>query len=553
MKKASATMSQLPASKDDEANKPMPGRMDRRPSYAGGRRPSFAGASMRPSFDGKKRPSQDEFDPSKIMMDEDTKRERRRASMNAISMTGSISFNSLSFNESDFEKDKTGLDKLWTVMTKAKESGMSVEQIFSFFKSDAGGDISPLDFQEGLEKIGPALRLTELELAEIFQVLDQDGDQTIDIAEFKDHCYKIPRLAWKAERIRMERDKRKSIELAEKLAANPPKSPSGAFMHKLEAQHAAVAAAAELADKQGSEMIYEGTKLFWRTHEKIDIQMHEYVQLHCLVVCAYNATRDVTQPTLILDKTKIEDTVDDDAVQAQLKAQREEYALRKAIVGRPLSAEEDEEVAEGVRRGILSNYVLLRLQQKELPETSDGACDLKFVTLSLDQYADGELVIENPGITELPTLSKKDKVDMAQFQRMSVEIRKTAGELSALSKSAERMSAIVSASMNAFGGGKPDPGHFAGISALNVTTKSGSQFSIETKRKVMRAILSSDVIKDIRKRKVAEMKARLESSVTYKALCEEIKARYAAEAEAEAAGPGGAAMEPVEPTEPAPP
>mmetsp|Transcript_37169 Transcript_37169/g.100452 ORF Transcript_37169/g.100452 Transcript_37169/m.100452 type:complete len:295 (+) Transcript_37169:472-1356(+) len=293
----------------------MPGRMDRRPSYAGGRRPSFAGASMRPSFDGKRRPSQDEFDPSKIMMDESTKRERRRASMNAISMTGSIrserhsgqapagqtrdahnaqhdvhnnvarrtshitslttthttitSFDSLSFNESDFEKDKTGLDKLWTVMTKAKESGMNVEQIFSFFKSDAGGDISPLDFQEGLEKIGPALRLTELELAEIFQVLDQDGDQTIDIAEFKDHCYKIPRLAWKAERIRMEREKRKSIELAEKLAANPPKSPSGAFMHKLEAQHAAVAAAAELADKQASEMIYEGTKLFWRTHEKV--------------------------------------------------------------------------------------------------------------------------------------------------------------------------------------------------------------------------------------------------------------------------------------------
>ena len=244
-------------------------------------------------------------------------------------------------------------------------------------------------------------------------------------------------------------------------------------------------------------------------------------------------------------------------MQAQLKGQREEYALRKEIVGRPLTAEEEAEVAENVRRGILSNYVLLRLQQKELPETSGGACDLKFVTLSLDQYADGELIIENPGIAEVPTLGKKDKVDMQQFQRMSVEIRKTAGELSALSKSAEKMSAIVSASMNAFGGGNPDPGHFAGISALNVTTKSGSQFSIETKKKVMRAILSSDVIKDIRKRKVAEMKARLESSVTYKALCEEIKARYAAEAEAEAeaeaAGPGGAAMEPVEPTEPAPP
>jgi len=488
-------------------------------------------------------------------MDEGVKRERRKSAMNAISMTGSISFDMLSFDESDFEKDKTGLDKLWTVMTKAKESGMTVDQIFSFFKSDAGGDISPLDFQEGLSKIGPALRLTELELADIFQTLDTDGDQTIDINEFKEHCYKIPRLAWKAERIRMEREKRKSIELAEKLVANPPKSPSGAFMHKLEEQHAAAAAAAtELEGKQASEMIYEGTKLFWRTHEKIDIQMHEYPLFHVLVVCAYNATREITHPTLILDKTKIEDTVDDEAVQSQLKGQREEYALRKEIVGRQLSAEEEAEVAENVRRGILSNYVLLRLQQKELPASAEGVCDLKFVTLSLDQYADGELIVENPGIKELPSLGKKDKVDMQQFQRMSVEIRKTAGELSALSKSAEKMASIVSASMTAFGGGNPDPAHFAGISALNVTTKSGTKFSIETKKKVMRAILSSQVIKDIRSRKVAEMKERLESSDSYKQLCEEIKARYAKEAEAAAAAeePAGAAMAEEGPVEPAP-
>ena len=60
---------------------------------------------------------------------------------------------------------------------------MTVDQIFAFFKSDAGGDITPLDFQDGLAKLGPAITktITEDELSEIFQELDTDGDQTIDI------------------------------------------------------------------------------------------------------------------------------------------------------------------------------------------------------------------------------------------------------------------------------------------------------------------------------------------------------------------------------------
>ena len=116
---------------------------------------------------------------------------------------------------------------------------------------------------------------------------DDDGGGTIDINEFKEHCYNIPRLAWKAEKIRFEREKTKSIEdaqkMAEREAANLPLTPSGsmgAIMHALEDHHHqkdGAAAAATDENMQSSEIIYEGTKLFWRTHEKIDIVMHEYV------------------------------------------------------------------------------------------------------------------------------------------------------------------------------------------------------------------------------------------------------------------------------------
>eukprot|EP00619_Florenciella_sp_RCC1007_P004473 CAMPEP_0205909322 /NCGR_PEP_ID=MMETSP1325-20131115/3798_1 /ASSEMBLY_ACC=CAM_ASM_000708 /TAXON_ID=236786 /ORGANISM="Florenciella sp., Strain RCC1007" /LENGTH=265 /DNA_ID=CAMNT_0053275607 /DNA_START=101 /DNA_END=895 /DNA_ORIENTATION=+ len=263
----------------------------------------------RTSDPGPNRRSGDE-DPRLVTasMDEGTRRERRASAVKALSMTGGLAgLDALSFNEDDFKDDDTGIKKMWTVMTKAKESGMTVDQIFAFFKSDAGGDISPLDFQDGLAKLGPAITktITEEELGEIFQELDTDGDQTIDIQEFKNHCYNIPRLAWKAEKIRFEREKTKSIEDAEKLAAkmaeseaaNIPLTPSGStglIMHQLEGHHHQNDADAD--NQQSSEVIYEGTKLFWRSHEKVDLVMHEYCNLHCIVLCAYNSTQDETYP-----------------------------------------------------------------------------------------------------------------------------------------------------------------------------------------------------------------------------------------------------------------
>ena len=83
----------------------------------------------------------------------------------------------------------------------------------------------------------------------------------------------------------------------------------------------------------------------------------------------------------------IEDTIEDDAVQEQLAAQRQEYCLRRQIVGRKLTDIEEGEVAESVRRGILSNYILLRLQQRENPASgaAEAATELFLKRLHLDK------------------------------------------------------------------------------------------------------------------------------------------------------------------------
>ena len=108
---------------------------------------------------------------------------------------------------------------------------------------------------------------------------------------------------------------------------------------------------------------------------------------------------------------------------------------------------------------------------------------------------------------------------------MNAEIRRSSQELGRLSMSAKRMSSIVAASMEAFGGG--DPAKVGGISLLNVTTRSGTAASIAVKTKVIRALLKSDPVRDVRRRRVAAIREYLANSAWYQQLCEELLERNA--------------------------
>ena len=143
--------------------------------------------------------------------------------------------------------------------------------------------------------------------------------------------------------------------------------------------------------------------------------------------------------------------------------------------------------------------------------------------------------MENPGIQKMPDPPrKKEKVDVHAFRKMNAEIRRSSQELGRLSMSAKRMSQIVAASMEAFSG---DPsGHGGGISALNVTTRSGTASSVAIKKKVIRALLKSDSVRNIRRRKVQAFREYLANSEWYQQLCAEILERNASLAGEDKAG-----------------
>jgi len=96
-------------------------------------------------------------------------------------------------------------DRLKQIMTKAKETGMTVGKIFSFF-TNKPNHFTKEEFVRGLEALGDGLfNLSNEEVDEIIAKFDVDGDGTISIAEFKMYCYyQIPSVPWKAERRRVE-------------------------------------------------------------------------------------------------------------------------------------------------------------------------------------------------------------------------------------------------------------------------------------------------------------------------------------------------------------
>ena len=88
-------------------------------------------------------------------------------------------------------------------------------QIFAYFIEVEEGqteeeayevEITPAQFKDALDRLCPnVFNVTDKELAGLIAEFDTDGNGTISISEFRDFCYRIPHLAWKAERMRYER------------------------------------------------------------------------------------------------------------------------------------------------------------------------------------------------------------------------------------------------------------------------------------------------------------------------------------------------------------
>ena len=117
-----------------------------------------------------------------------------------------------------------------------------------------------------------------------------DGDGRISIAEFKEYCYKIPSLAWKAERQRLERS-----GMMQKLQAHSSRKFSGL--------------AKEDNLVPAGEQCFRTSKLFWRTNTTVEIRLYYCKELDMLTMQIYDETNHKEMSPLYICKSRCEATL----------------------------------------------------------------------------------------------------------------------------------------------------------------------------------------------------------------------------------------------------
>jgi len=149
-------------------------------------------------------------DDEKSMAKKDERRKRTFTTMGVSAGVRAAMASQMGQLLSNVDESASAEDKLKSVMIAAKQSGMTVEKIFSFFKNSdqvTASDISPQEFASALQALSPTLfEMEDSEINEIVVKFDTDGDGKISFAEFKNYCYyKINAVCWRAERLRMEK------------------------------------------------------------------------------------------------------------------------------------------------------------------------------------------------------------------------------------------------------------------------------------------------------------------------------------------------------------
>lgn len=262
---------------------------------------------------------------------EQMKNDRRRKSVNVLRNSAQSDQIRQMFDISFYENiasmaanhnartDGMAEERLNNILTKAKESGMTADEIFSFFN---GGNpnttkITKDSFLASLEKLGGTfMAMTEEELTNIVKKFDMNDDGKISIAEFKNYCYfQIPSIAWKAERTRLE----KSGE-----------------MKMLQAQLSRRFKLGECLDVNAcGEEVCRTSKFFWKTNNNVEIRMFYNERLNVISMQLFSQALERELPSIYVCKNKVDNQhthLQDDVQNALQKIEgrkEEQEATRK--------------------------------------------------------------------------------------------------------------------------------------------------------------------------------------------------------------------------------
>jgi Ca2+-binding EF-hand superfamily protein len=277
------------------------------------------------------------------------KAERRRKSLNFMSKSAqSDQIREMLENTMDncldaFVIEGTAEERLQSVMTKAKQSGMTTESIFSFFN---GGNpntthITKETFLVALEKLGDTfVIISDEELTGIVEKFDHNKDGQVSIDEFKNYCYEISSVPWKAERMRLER--------------------SGELKN-LRAQLSRRFTLSDVEDGHScGEEVYRTSKLFWKTNNNVEIRFFYSTDLNVITVQLYSQTFEEELASIYICRNKIE---------YQITSLEDE--ITKALRAGDSPSDDMEEVKRQTTWEVISKYIVARLKLKSHSEIAE--------------------------------------------------------------------------------------------------------------------------------------------------------------------------------------
>jgi len=385
-----------------------------------------------------------EIDPEEARKEQErldaVMKKKRLEAAKRFSVGGTVDF--AEFMDDDPDMSVTA--KLQQVMSTAKESGLKVQQIFSYFKPDGKleGDITPEDFGGAMHKLG--WKCTDEQLTQLIYDFDEDHNGTISIEEFQAYCYQIPNIAWKAERLRWQREQE-----AEKKRKEEAKRKKRLSKNSNQGSVGDAPVVEEVVKVEGPapvEQIYEGQKPLWKTKQMLCIKIGYNEAKGVLAISCKDAEENLFPPVFLDAKIVLAAKGEEFASLVEEDIEKKEKSTNKKL--------EDaarEIVAKEVTRDAMANFTLKRIiTSKENPLVMEIKLLGSDGSISLD-----DLVLkENPNVQLLPVLNETEAPSAADMLKQQAEIAEGGKEVAAQREQAAKAMKRMKAALDAFKVGK---------------------------------------------------------------------------------------------------
>jgi len=411
-------------------------------------------------------------------------------------------------------------------MSAAKEKGLKVTQIFKYFKPNGQAydkDITSADFQCAMTKMG--WNITASELTELIDHFDEDKNGTVSMEEFQHYCYNIPHLAWKAEKIRWQREQallapkpsvndavatpEGDVELdANGLMIETPEMDASGAPAAAPSMVTSASAPAFATRKSASpvkqrsllaaEQIYAGQKPLWKSKQFLTLKIGYQESMKVIAVSAKDAEDTVFEPIFVDGRRILAEKKN--AIAEALTADLEKKASKG---GRKPSKEDAATAEKEISESELANFIIRRLVT--------GADDPTVLTLAMlgsdGALKSGDIVYkDNPGVRAVainpPNHSRRPSIE--DFNAMANEVAVARDAAAEEREAGQEAIARLRQSLDAFSG----------------IVKS-KPFKEMTRREQVQCLLRRIATKH----KVNKVTHRLQSSPSYKAMLKEQAAK----------------------------